>query len=533
MTTKSNRERLREIASVLASYGFGHIYHTRIKSRNKEQDAKNLRRAFEELGPSFIKIGQIISTRRDLLPDNYIQELSKLRDSAPPFPFTTIAEIFKSESGQALEEVFEYVDEKPLASASVAQVHKAKLLTGEDVIIKVQRPDIEENLLRDIQLFSRIVSMAPNTVKEMLVDADSAFREMLETTKIELDFRNEARYLMKFRDLNRSIKAVSAPKPHVSLTFKRVLVEEHVEGIKGLNENQIIEAGYDKKDIAEKLMYSFLSQVFQDGFFHGDPHQGNMIIKNQQIVFIDFGITGELSPEVRESLIGLIKALVLEDIESMMNILLQMAIVKTKVNRFALSEDLTDFYHTYASRSFKNIDLSVFFTDVLYITHKYKMIMPNDFLLLAKSLTILEGVITELYPEVNILNIASAYIKNNDSVSFFDSVTKDKLMVGLYQFAQNSSQLPTKLSKALDSVNNGRLKVYIDLVDGNVKWTGLNKMVNRIVFAVIIAALILASAVILAVAEGTGVSILAIIIFLGAGIMGLWLLISIIRSGTL
>lgn len=161
------------------------------------------------------------------------------------------------------------------------------------------------------------------------------------------------------------------------------------------------------------------------------------------------------------------------------------------------------------------------------------MIMPNDFLLLAKSLTILEGVITELYPEINVLQIATSYIKENDSISFFDSFSKDKLMIGLYQFTQNSVSIPLKLTKALDTINNGRVKIHLDLVDGDIKWTGLNKMVNRIVFAVIIAALILASAVILAVAEGTGVSLLAIVIFIGAGIMGLWLLISIIRSGTL
>ncbi|MEC6748484.1 lipopolysaccharide core heptose(II) kinase RfaY [Marinilactibacillus sp. XAAS-LB27] len=531
--SKTNRDRLKEIGTVLASYGFGHIYNTRIRSKDDEQDAQRLRQAFEELGPSFIKIGQIISTRRDLLPDNYIEELSKLRDNAPHFPYSEIKKIFSEEFDQTLEEVFEFVEEKPLASASVAQVHKAKLHTGESVIIKVQRPEIEENLLRDIRLFSKILSMAPNTVKDMLVDADSAFDEILATTKIELDFRNEAKYLVRFRELNNETKAVTAPKPFLKYTSKRVLVEEYIDGIKGLNAVKLTTAGYDKKDIAEKLMYSFLSQVFNDGFFHGDPHQGNLIIKGKQIVFLDFGITGELSSDVRESLIRLIKALVLEDIEGMMNILLQMAIVKSKVNRFALNEDLADFYHIYASRSFKNIDLSAFFSDVLYITNKYKMIMPNDFLLLAKSMTILEGVITELHPDINVLKIASAYIKTNDDVSFFETITKDKVMIGLYQIAQNSASLPAKITKSLDTINNGRFKVHLDLVDGDKKWTGLNKMVNRIVFAVIIAALILASAVILAVAEGTSVSILAIIIFLGAGIMGLWLLISIIRSGTL
>lgn len=530
---KTNRERLTEIATVLASYGFGHIYRTRIRSKHQEQDAANLRRAFEELGPSFIKIGQIISTRRDLLPPDYIEEMAKLRDEAPPFEYKEISRIFKEDFRLSLEEVFEWVDTKPLASASVAQVHKAKLLSGEEVVIKVQRPEIEENLLRDIRLFSRIVSMAPGTVKDMLVDADAAFKEIEDTTKVELDFRNEGKAIVNFRKLNQGLEAVSAPKPYLAYISKRVIVQEYIDGIKGLRQNLIAEEGYDSEDIAEKLVYSFLTQVFRDGFFHGDPHPGNLIIRDKKIVFVDFGITGNLSPGVRENLIKLMKAIVFEDIESLMNILLQMAVTKEKVNRFALSEDLTDFYHSYVSKSFRQINLSAFFSDVLHITHKHKLVMPNDFIMLAKAFTILEGVVSELHGDINIMEIAANYIKASENISLIDSISKDKLLLGLYQFTANSAALPTALKRTLNNLNNGRMKLHLDLIDFDQKWTGLNKMVNRIVFAVIIAALILASAVIVATAEGTSVSILAVLTFIGAGIMGLWLLISIIRSGTL
>lgn len=529
---KSNRERLTEIASVLASYGFGHIYRTRVRTKHREQDATNLRLAFEELGPSFIKIGQIISTRQDLLPPNYIAELTKLRDDAPPFPYSDIERIFKEEFNEELTDVFKSVDKTPLASASVAQVHRATLHSGEEVAIKVQRPDIETNLLRDINLFSRIVSMAPETVKEMLVDVDAAFKEIAESTKRELDFRNEGQALVKFRLLNKEIDAVTAPKPYLNYTSKRVLVEEFVGGIRGLNLQQIREKGYDKRDLAEKLVYSFLKQVFRDGFFHGDPHPGNLIIRDKKIVFIDFGIIGEISKGVQKDLIKLMQAIVFDDLDQLMNLLLQMAITKKKVDRFAFSEDLHDFYQSYISRSFGQINLSTFFSDVLAITHSYKMVMPNDFILLGKSLTIIEGVVTELHPEINVLEIATTYFKQRGDIKLTEDFSVDKLKLSAYQLATDSIKLPSTLKKTLDMINNGRLLVHLDLVHFDDKWKEVNKMVNRLVFALIIAALIMASAVMFVMSDG-GVSLLAILVFIGAGFMGLWLLISIIKSGTL
>ena len=256
-------------------------------------------------------------------------------------------------------------------------------------------------------------------------------------------------------------------------------------------------------------------------------------MSDKKIVFIDFGIVGELSEGVKKDLIKMMRAIVFEDIDQLMNLLLQMAVTKQKVDRFEFSEDLDDFYKSYISRSFGQIDMSTFFSDVLYVTRKYKMVMPNDFILLAKSLTILEGVVSEMHPDINIMQIASDYVKASDDIKIFDSFTADKLKKLTYQLSTDSIKLPSAIKKALDTVNNGRLMVHIDLVHFEEKWREVNKMVNRLVFAVIIAALILASSIIFVMAEATGVSLFAIIIFIGAGVMGLWLLISIIKSGTL
>lgn len=532
-TKQSNRSRLTEIASVLASYGFGHIYRTRVGPKQESQDAEKLRLAFEELGPTFIKFGQILSTRPDLLPPDYIEELTKLQDKAPPFSFKYIKETFEEDFNEKLEDAFQWVDEDPLASASVAQVHRAKTLSGKDVIIKVQRPDMEEDLLRDIRLFSRIISVTPETVKSFIVDADVALAEVEKVTRIELDFRNEVNALIRFRLNNEERPVVYAPRPLVKYSSKRVLVEEYIDGINGLNINQLIEAGYDQTDFVQKFVYIFLAQIFEDGFFHADPHPGNIIIKDGRITYIDFGLYGELSEENRKKLLEILEAIVLEDVDHLMNLLLQLAIVKSEVDRYELYNDLENFFYVYVAKDFRQINIGRLMTDILSVAHKHGLIMPNDFIMLAKSLGIVEGVVSEFDTQVNVLEIAKSYLQEREDYSLIKQFASDNFGINAYKTAQNLFDLPNTAKKMLDTISNGRTRLNLEIMDWDKKSVDINKMVNRLVFAIIIASLILASAIITVSVTSPGLSRLSILIFLGAGLMGLWLLISIIRSGTL
>lgn len=530
---KSGRGRLTEIATVLASYGFGHLYRTRLGKRSGSQDAVSLRNAFEELGPTFIKFGQILSTRPDLLPPDYIEELAKLQDQAPPFSFEKIEEIFEEEFDRKIEEEFDWVDKKPLASASIAQVHRARTFAGQEVIIKVQRPDMEEDLLRDIRLFSRIISMAPETIKSFVVDAEVVLAEVEKATKIELDFRNEVKALLRFRKNNAKRPVVTAPEPFLEYVSKRVLVEEYVSGINSLDIQKIVQAGYDKEDFVEKFVYTFLTQVFEDGFFHGDPHPGNIIISDKQIVYIDFGLYGELSEQNRERLIDILDAIVFEDIDRLMNLLLQMAIVKSEVDRFVLYDDLENFFYIYVAKDLSQIDIGTLFNDILKITHKHSLIMPNDFIMLAKSMGVIEGIVSDFKTKVNVMDIAKTYLKESEGFSPLKHLTDERLGLKAIQWTSDTLELPTSLRKGLETLVKGRTRLNLEILNWNKKSIEVNKMVNRLVFAIIIAALILASAFIIVSASSPSLSNLAILIFLGAGLMGLWLLISIIRSGTL
>lgn len=526
-------ERFREIINVLAAYGFGHIYNTKIHSQKKEADPQNLRKAFEELGPSFIKIGQIISTRRDILPKAYIEELAKLQDAAPPFPFQDVRQIFKEEFDQELEEVFELVEEKPIASASIAQVHKGRLLSGEEVVLKVQRPGIEENFLRDIDLFIKIVSKAENILKGIVVDPISVFQEIRKTTTIELDFRNEVKYMVKFKELNADIACVNAPKAFTEFSSKRIIVQEYIDGLKITHTTELLQEGYELNDIGQKLLLSYLSQVFHDGFFHGDPHPGNMIIKEGQIYYIDFGIMGELSNGNKDVLNQLLKAIVLKDINQLVSLILQMGNQKGRVDRNELYDDLTYVFDTYFSTNLGNIRIASVLTDIFEITSRHRLSLPSDLVILVKALTILEGTITDLAPEANLIKITKSYLKTSGTFSVRDLIDTEEALLQTYQFFTHSSKLPSQLSVFLDGLISGRSKFKIDLINMDEKWTGINKMVNRLVFALIISALILASTVIIVATKGTQLSIIGMAGFLVAGIMGLWLLVAIIRSGSL
>lgn len=528
-----DRDRFREIVGVLTAYGFGHIYNTKIRTQKKELDPKNLRKAFEELGPSFIKIGQIISTRRDILPKEYIDELSKLQDAAPPFPFEDVRRIFREEFNQELEDVFESVARKPIASASIAQVHRGRLLNGKEVVLKVQRPGIEESFLRDIDLFIRIVSKAENMLKEIVVDPVAAFKEIRETTKVELDFRNEVHYMLKFKELNADIACVGAPAVFTELSSKRVIVQEYIEGLKVTHTEALLDAGYDLDDIGQKLLLSYLSQVFHDGFFHGDPHPGNLIIKEGKIYYIDFGIMGELSKPNKEVLNQLLKAIVLKDINLLIHLILQMGIQKGRVDRNELYEDLSYLFDTYFSTNLSNIRIASVLTDMFEMTSRHNLAMPSDLITLVKSMTILEGVITDLSPEANLIQITKSYLKTSGTFSARDLLDTEEALLRTYQFVSHSAKLPSQLSTFLDDLINGRSKFTIDLAGMDEKWIGINKMVNRLVFALIVSALIIASAFVVIATKGTQLSIIGVAGFLAAGFLGLWLLISIIRSGNL
>lgn len=528
----ANEKRLREIVRVLSDYGVRFVYHHKIKNKENsvELDAANLRRAFEKLGPSFIKIGQILSTRLDILPKPFVDELSLLQDRAPEFPFAEVERIFLEETGLALGEVFLQIDEKPLASASMAQVHKGILRTGEEVIVKVQRPVIDELLIQDLDILIRLSERVPKSMVEVF-DPKEALQQVKENTLVELDFRNEARMLNEFRDTNRNVACVAVPRVYDGLTSRRILVEEYIEGTKITNREELELLGYDMEDITRKLMLSYLKQIFRDGFFHGDPHPGNFIIKDSKIYFIDFGIMGRLQEQTKHSLNELIEGLASRDIDLMVRVCLELATPRHPLDKRVLYNDLEHMFDVYLSANMKDIRMTEFITDFIRMFKRHNLSIPSELTILAKALSILEGVFQDIAPDLNLIDTAKDYLRENLTIeTILQRFDAEKLAMKGYSALRDASELPGNVTKLLKQIISGRLRVNIDTDDLDEKWVDLKKMANRVVMSLIIVGLLLASSIM----SGTpGGQYLGQGGFVISGLFGLWLLISIYRSGNL
>ena len=531
-----SKKRFREIVRVLATYGFGHMIHAKLSTEKLKKDPENLRLVFEALGPTFMKIGQILSTRPDILPQEYITELSKLQDHAPPFSFEDLERILQEELHGPWQGHFAQVEKTPLACASVAQVHRGVRLDGTPCILKVQRPDIEDQLLEDLQILIRIVKTAPNTLRDVLLDPVEALEEILAVTKVELDFRHEDAYIHRFQKENETIACISAPKVFTELTTKRLLVLEEIQGLKITEKKALEEAGYDVEDIGKKLVLSYLYQLFNNGFFHGDPHPGNLLIHEGKIYYIDFGIMGTLSAHARDAINDLLLAMVRKDITTLTSLVLDLAEQKGPVDRNALYEDIEYIVHFYLPARLKNIQVSRLFMDLFEAARKNNLKLPREFTTLLKSMLILEGVIGALSPNLSIMDIAKDYLKEDHKIPLWPQFSLDTLAINGYSLVTDSLKIPMSIQTILDNFISGRGKVKIDIVNLNDRWIDLNKMVNRMVFALVVSAIIIASALIIQSGGGpdiNGVSIVGMMGFGLAAFFGLWLLISILKSGNI
>ena len=528
---RSSRERFLEIESVLTSYGFGHFYRTQLNHQDIEKDAVNLRLAFEELGPSFVKIGQILSTRRDLLATEYIEELEKLQSQVPPFAFSYVEDIFLASFGEQLGDVFAWVDEEPLACASIAQVHRGQLQSGEDVILKVQRPEVDQELLRDIHIFMRILELLPKAWREILLDPLQVLKEVERSAKQELDFRVEAANIMKFKNLNEERTSIIAPEVYQPYLGKKIMVQSYVPGLSANQYAELQAAGYQLTEVAEKIALSMFTQIFEDGFYHADPHPGNILISDGKICWLDFGIVGEFTPGTQTRLRKLMQAIYMEDIDEILELVLLMTSHPWGVDQVALYHDIKWLFSAYIHRSLEEVDISEAMMDLMHVTRRHQLIIRSEYSMLGKALITLEGLLSDLDPNINLPAILKHYMlhENRDT---WEEVLKDlHLRRQLLRAGLQSARLPGQLTELLDNMNAGRFSIRFRMEDLVARWGDINRMINRIIMAVILAALILTSALIIINSSSTSISIFGIAFFVISGLLAIVLIISMMRSG--
>jgi ubiquinone biosynthesis protein len=544
-----NVARLREIVSVVSKYGFdivlkraGLYSYIPFKRRLFPEEIEGLttpekvRLILEELGATYIKLGQILSTRPDLIPKEYIDELSKLQDEALPLSFAEVKGLVEQELGKSLEEVFAYFERKPIASASLAQVHRAKLKSGESVVVKVQRPNIAKTIESDISLLYQLASLVEARVREARrYNLVGIVNEFAKTIRRELDFMREGRNAERFAKNFSDIDYIKIPEIYWEYTTKRVLCMEYIEGVKISRVEELRNRGYDLELLAERLAQAFMKQFFVDGLFQADPHPGNLLVlEGERIAMVDFGMVARIESELRDKLAELAIALVDKDVERVVEQLLRIGIVTPESDLSEFRSDIEDLILEYYDTKLSQVNVASLLNEMLEIALKHRVMMPPNFAFLIKSMVTIEGVARTLYPEFNFTIAAKPFVKEMIRQRLAPRRLAKDFLRELSSLAQALRRIPTATEAVLRRAEEGKLTLqhrgFSELL------YELEVMSNRISFALITSAIVVGSALIMQTDKGPsflGYPVFGILGFLFASVLGTVLLLSILRSGRL
>ena len=487
LTRRGKIKRLAQITSIARQFDVVHGL-TPVK----------MRLMVEALGPTFVKVGQILSMRSEMLPQSFCDELSKLRADADPMPYQTVLDTLTHEYGRPVEEIFLHIDAVPLGSASLAQVHRAKLLTGEDVAVKVQRPGVREIMAQDVSIMRTIAKAAAKLVPSaQVVDLRGVVEELWDTFESETDFLVEARNLSEFKRFCEPYRYMDCPKPYMELCTEHVVVMDYVDGISVSHPEQLVEAGYDLKEIGTKLVDNYATQVLDAGFFHADPHPGNIIIAGGQIVLIDLGMTGRLNLTTRSVLKQMIFAVAKQDSPALADGLLRFAGAEAEPEDYpALLADLDVIVAEYGTVDLSELDIAAFVTALTQLAQRHGIEVPGTVTTVARALVTLEGLLNEFIPDVNMIEIISKHIATSKSV---DQAAKDELKslgVEGHQALHGLLSALTESKVAARMLTRGQLRVNMELVGSQEPMKLLSDMVNRLTMALIVVGLFVGSSIV-------------------------------------
>ncbi len=557
--TYRNVNRIRQIVNVFLKYGFGKIidqlhlsrfipFRQRFKAFGQWPSLKSptvperLRKAFAELGPSFIKLAQILSTRPDLITKPFSDEFKKLQDRVPQFPVKEAIGIIEQEIGLPIDSIFSYFDNIPVAAASISQVHQGRLLDGSDVIVKVQRPEIREQIETDISILTTAANLMEKYVPESIFfNPKGIVEEFTRTVRKELDFTEEARNGCRFRRSFEKSQDVYIPRIFAEFTSEKVVFMERIEGVRIDDIEGITRLGLDRVRLAKIGVDAYFKQILEDGFFHADPHAGNIFaMPDGRIAFMDFGIVGRVTPQLRETMANTFLALIHRDFDKLIEQYIELGLVPEHADleafRREFKADLMDFLEPLYGLTLKELNFAEYMDTVTHLAIKHHLKIPSDLLLVNKAMLILENLGTELDPNFDFIAAAEPYASR---------LLKERIRPSrLYERARKNfmdvSDFFVLFPKQMKEIIR---KVLRDDVHIKMTHVGLDKLIrdmdrssNRIAFSMIISAILLSSAIMHATGVGPkiyGMSVLGFLAFGIAFVLGIWLIISIIRSGRL
>lgn len=495
-----------------------------------------MRLMLEALGPTFVKVGQILSMRSEILPQAFCDELAKLRADADPMPYQTVLETLSSEYGRPIGEIFEHIDPTPLGSASLAQVHRATLLTGEDVAVKVQRPGVRETMAQDVSIMRSIARLATRVMPSaQVVDLGGVVEELWDTFESETDFLVEARNLAEFKRFCQPYVYMDCPKPYMDLCTEHVVVMDYVEGISVSHPEQLIAAGYDLKEIGTKLVDNYATQVLDDGFFHADPHPGNIIIAGGQIVLIDLGMTGRLNAKTRSVLKQMIFAVAKQDSPALADGLLRFAGTESDAADYpALLADLDTIVAEYGTVDLKDLDLASFVTALTQLAQRHGIEVPSTVTTVARALVTLEGLLDEFIPDVNMIEIISEHIATSKPLERAAADEVKSLGVEAHAALHGLLGALCETKVAARMLTRGQLRVNMELAGAEEPMRMLSEMVNRLTMALIVVGLYVGSSIVYFAGVPPIVFGIPVVGFMGyvvAFVLSVWIVFDIYFKG--
>jgi len=545
--------RYMNIVRVLSQYGFDQALEMlgladvlarsrRLFRRKSSPDiarlsaAERMRLALEELGPTFVKLGQLLSIRPDVIPHAFVREFEKLQDNVPSFPFAELKAQVSRELGGPVESFYAEIDPVPLAAASIAQVHRARLLSGEDVVIKVRRPGIVAMVESDISALMSLARLAERHIPgSEIYDPLGMVREFARTIRREMDFSREGHTIERFRDNFVRMPWMHFPRVYWPQSARGVLTMEYVDGVKVTDQASFDRQGLDRILIARRGADAFLEMVLNHGFFHGDLHPGNvLILPGNVICLLDYGIVGRLDENLKTFLTDILYAIVNRDMDEVVSLLLFAGDISDDLDIRALKRDLSNFIDGYYEIPLKEIEVGRMLLEFIEIITLYNIRIQADLMLLAKSLVLVESMGRSLNPAFNMVDHLRPFIENALRQKYSPRSVSREVNKILFSYLNLARNLPRDLKEFINRVNRNKFKIDLEH-RGLDKFTAdFDRSINRLSISLILAAMIIGSSIMINTSKGPqlfGFPALGFGGYMVAALIGLWLVYAIVRSG--
>lgn len=522
---KTSHKRMNEIVRIMRQYK---VLHGLTPSQAVE--------VLQALGPTYVKIGQLASNRSDLLPKAYCDAFEKLRDDANPMPFDVVIEQIDRAYGKSWHEVFASIDPVPLGAASIAQVHKATLLDGTTVAVKVRRPGVAESMAEDIMLMKHLLALgefASNSHRDILLSLEGFIEEIERTTASEVNFTSELHNLMRFHDELADEPGVTSPVAYPQYSCESVLVMEFVQGTEISHTEELCQQGVDMNALARRVCQSYVTQVLDDGFFHADPHPGNILVRDGDVVWIDLGMVGTLTVSERMLVGKVFTAVATDNAYLLKEAVMGLVHVLGPVDHGALLEALSRLLAEYSTAEMKEINVGTVLTEVIEVLRGQNMMMTSSVTMLARGFVTIEGVMAQVAPDISVIEIVSKHVIAQQADPKFLATQLIDLATTSAASAEALAKLPTQLSNTLEMIDRGQIKVNGDIEVSSRILATAYASVGRISLALLSAGLFLGSSILCTTAmqpQLLGVPLLGVLGYVGAFVLGAYTVFHILVS---